>query len=627
MKKKIINGILMVALVAATSTSFVSCKDTSEDVKTDLMAQVNAVKAKLEPRVEQAEKDIDALEGRMDDAENNIKYLKTSVAGIRDTLDILENDLSAFHDSVWTVTQRLDQRMNVVEYKINTIVEALTKMVTDVNVNATSTNLLQNSKLFPGINAQFLGAAYGLAATPFTFPSTDADDYIAYHGVVLTKNDIKDVKGNITTEASKPNTYLPVEEAAAGTIWFTLNPSNVDVENLENLKLVDSQGNESFVTINKDEAVLDDETVLTWGITRAESPVKLWKAEAKIDFEGADAKAIDPTKIIDFKAYSDNFTSLFDEAYSAAVEANRYNYTTVAKNAAKEFIKSSAAIVATMLQTDIPNLPALALKAEWKDTVGTRSVLSDYSIAATAYKPLGFGFGDLGIKGRTFDFDRIDDVAARIVEYVKAKIPTYEYIEVKEINLTNQTVGISTGTATVTIPFSNLNAQINDALDLKELNLTITELQHALKSVKSYADRAKNFEVRVSTFLEEQLNRVIDKLAKDGLTRVLEPVMLYQGSKGVNRMANGLTFYEGEYDLIPTTMTYEIIAPAYKKYVAIIGQNGKARYAEIKTNGQKDFKKFTVTLEEGDKAIVYDALDFSGKQIAKKYDINVVKVK
>ena len=40
MKKKIINGILMVALLAATSTSFVSCKDNDEDVKTDLTAQL-----------------------------------------------------------------------------------------------------------------------------------------------------------------------------------------------------------------------------------------------------------------------------------------------------------------------------------------------------------------------------------------------------------------------------------------------------------------------------------------------------------------------------------------------------------------------------------------------------------
>ena len=40
MKKKIINGILMVALVAATATSFVSCKDNSEDVRTDLIAEL-----------------------------------------------------------------------------------------------------------------------------------------------------------------------------------------------------------------------------------------------------------------------------------------------------------------------------------------------------------------------------------------------------------------------------------------------------------------------------------------------------------------------------------------------------------------------------------------------------------
>lgn len=618
MKKKIINGILMVALVGATSTSFVSCKDTSEDVKTDLMAQVNAVKANLEPRVEKAESDITKLQG-------DVTGLKKDIKGIRDTL----NSLETFRDSVYVVTQRLDKRMNTVEDRIHAIVDALENMVTSVSVNATSTNMLQNSKLFPGLDIQFLGAAYGQAVNPFTFPSTDKDDYIAYHGVVLTKNDIKDVEGNIPT--TKPNTYLPVEEAAAGTIWFTLNPSNIDatVADRITLSLVNSQNKASFVELGKIEQ--DTETELEWGLTRTYEDnfqPKLWKAEAKIDFEGADAKAIDPTQIIDFKAYSDDFTNLFNEAYSAAVEANRYNYTTVAKNATKEFIKNSAAIVARLLQTEVPGLPALALKAEWNDTIGTRSVLSQYSIAATAYKPLGFGFGaELGINGRTFDFDRIDDVAARIVEYVKAKVPTYEYIEVKSIDpagYANVAVN-STVAGTFTVDLRNVINDINNSLDIVELNLTIKELQHALKSVKSYADRTKNFEVRVSTFLEKQLNRVIDKLAKDGLTRALEPVMLYQGSKGVNRMANGLTFEAGEYDLIPTTMTYETIAPAYKKYVAVIGKDGKARTAEIKTNGQKDFKKFTVTLEEGDKAIVYDALDFCGKQIAKKYDINVVK--
>ena len=166
MKKKIINGILMVALVGATSTSFVSCKDTSEDVKTDLMAQVNAVKANLEPRVEQAEKDIDALEGRMDTAESDIKTLKSDVTSLKNRVSTLEQE----KDSLAQVTKTIEGQLTQVETKINTIVEALQKMVTSVTVNATSTNILENSKLFPGVNMQFLGAIYGEAKKDVSVP-------------------------------------------------------------------------------------------------------------------------------------------------------------------------------------------------------------------------------------------------------------------------------------------------------------------------------------------------------------------------------------------------------------------------------------------------------------------------
>ena len=58
MKKKIINGILMVALVAATSTSFVSCKDNDEDVRTDLIYKLDQEKAQLQKDYIQADKDL-----------------------------------------------------------------------------------------------------------------------------------------------------------------------------------------------------------------------------------------------------------------------------------------------------------------------------------------------------------------------------------------------------------------------------------------------------------------------------------------------------------------------------------------------------------------------------------------
>ena len=638
MKKKIINGILMVALVGATSTSFVSCKDTSEDVKTDLMAQVNAVKANLEPRVEQAEKDIDALEGRMTTAEGDIKTLKGDVAGLKTRVSKLEEE----KDSLAQVTKTIEGQLSKVETKINSIVYALENMVTSVTVNATSTNILTNSKLFPGINAQFLGAAYGMANYAGQFPSTEADDYIAGHGVVLSKNDIA---GAEITEWDA-NAYLPVEKANAGTVYFTLNPSNIDATAAEKLalSLINSQNAASFVKLGTVEQ--DTLTELEWGITRGEFEPKLWKATATIDLEDAETKEkiLDPTQIIDFKSIGNDVKTLISDAYHGSKT----------KATAKELLKNGAQIVATLLQTEIPSMPALALKAEWNDTVGTRSVLSDYSIAATAYKPLGFGFGaELGIEGRTISLDKIDAAVAKVINKIQDKANRLD-LKLQNVNIdltnakanagnfdlylhfTTATVSGNTVITGVTInntPGTDGSIILSDdvmsiitAIPADALNDLVKEGMNVIADVNRYGERAKNLEVRVTNFLETYINKVILKIANDGLTRVLEPVMLYQGDKGVNRLATGASIKAGaEIDLIPTTMTKEIFAPAYKKYVAVIGKDGKAKNPVVLTRGQKDFSKVTVKIEEGDQAIVYSALDFSGKQIAKKYAINVVK--
>ena len=635
MKKKIINGILMVALVGATSTSFVSCKDTSEDVKTDLMAQVNAVKANLEPRVEQAETDIKNLQGRMTTAETNIADLQTEVGKIKNRVSKLEEE----KDSLAQVTKTIEGQLSKVETKINSIVYALENMVTSVTVNATSTNILTNSKLFPGINAQFLGAAYGMANYAGQFPSTEADDYIAGHGVVLSKNEIA---GAEITEWDA-NAYLPVEKANAGTVYFTLNPSNIDATAAEKLalSLINSQNAASFVKLGTVEQ--DTLTELEWGITRGEFEPKLWKATATIDLEDAETKEkiLDPTQIIDFKSIGNDVKTLISDAYHGSKT----------KATAKELLKNGAQIVATLLQTEIPSMPALALKAEWNDTVGTRSVLSDYSIAATAYKPLGFGFGaELGIDGRTISLDKIDAAVAKVINKIQDKANRLD-LKLQNVNIdfsnvntnnfhvylhytTSGTPAVITG-ITINSTAAGADEEINFSNDIKKiladipadaLNDLVKEGLNVIADVNSYAERAKNLEVRVTNFLETYINKVILKIANDGLTRVLEPVMLYQGDKGVNRLATGASIKAGaEIDLIPTTMTKEIFAPAYKKYVAVIGKDGKAKNPVVLTRGQKDFSKVTVKIEEGDQAIVYSALDFSGKQIAKKYAINVVK--
>jgi hypothetical protein len=623
------------------------------------MAQVNAVKANLEPRVEQAEKDIDALEGRMTTAEGDIKTLKSDVTSLKNRVSTLEQE----KDSLAQVTKTIEGQLTKVETKINTIVEALQKMVTSVTVNATSTSILENSKLFPGLNVQFLGTAMGKATTTGKFPSATT---MEGHGVALEAADFAGVdqyswsNGEILPKADEDT-----ELADGGTIWFSLNPSNVDVKNLKALKLVDSQNNESFVTINLDAAEKDDETVLTWGVTRADEfkPV-LWKAQAGIDLEATDLATIAPAEIIDYKAIASDVRTMLSELKAAAKTANSSNYTAVTKAASKEILKNSAQIVASLLKARIPSLPALALEAQWEDTVGVRSVLSDYSIAATAYKPLSFDFGKDLIDGRTISLDKADKAAAKIIDkvmdkinragvkiqaipeisfdaaYASANLKNYIIITaaagpvITNIEISNTNAGATAipaggiaaaGTYYTELDLTNDIKTVTNAIPVAELNALIAEAKQALIDITALADRTKTFEARVSDFLEKEINRVITKVSTDGLTRVLEPIILFQAGDNfsVTRFVDGAKVPAGEITLIPTTMTNELFAPAFKKYVAVKAADGSFALQSLKTKGDKDFNKVTVDLKAGNYTVIYSALDFYGNQVSKKYDIVV----
>ena len=682
MKKKIINGILMVALVAATSTSFVSCKDNSDDVKTELIAELTkqatnletkwtaadaalnsaiqaqlankadqsdldafkqavadgyVTKAEFNPFKEKVTEDIADLYSKLTD-ETNPESAASKINAINEALEDQAGDIEDLQDQIDDINDTLDE----LQEQIDEIVDALKNMVTSVTVNATSTSILANSKIIPGINMQFLGAAFGQAEGNGEFPSAKAGDYVKNHGVAL---DAADVKGADQITWNDKD-YLPIAKggkAAAGTVYFTVNPSNVNVKNLGKLELVNSQDSASFVTIDKENAAPSQE-VLTWGITRAEYPTTLWEAPAIINLKDKNLASIDPTEIIDFKAIASDVRSLMSELKQDAINANRSNYESTAKSATKTIVKNAGQIVAEVLQAKIPALPALALKAEWNDVVGTRSVLSDYSIAATAYKPLSFTFGNDIIDGRYVSLDRLDNFFARIVNKIKSEIPAAYNFEIKNIS------PVSDFKVTVTIAFDcnndgdttdagetknidvdmteKVNSLVNDIntqMSITQINSMIQDVNKLINEANSYADRSKSFEQRVSNFLEKELNRVISKVATDGFTRVLEPIILFQinDNYAVSRFFEGTTLPAGKVDLIPTTMTYELLAPAYKKYVAVKKADGSFAFQKVLTKGDKDFNKVTVDLAAGNYTVIYSALDFSGKQIAKKYDVVV----
>ena len=712
MKKKIINGILMVALVAATSTSFVSCKDNSEDVRTDLLAQVNS---DLEPRLKQAEKDIDALEAahkrdslRLDGLDDEtaalkkaherdsirIDGLKADVKGIRDTL----NTLADHADSIDKVTKRLEGRMDTVEYRISTLVEALRKMVTSVTINATSNSILSNSKVFPGLDMQIVGAAYGEPINAQgQFPSKESG---------LSENAIAGVE-NLKGFYKWQNNQLITNEDEngynAGKIYFTLNPSNTNPNNLKSLTLVNSQNTEIF----KLGTVKKSTEVLTWGLTRADGDTfepTLW--EAPVKYDATSVKAIELKNIINFSALKNNVKNIINAAKDADSKST-------AKSAAKTVLKETATAVANLLNSKIPAMPAVALKATWEDTVGVRSVLSDYSIAATAYKPLSFSeFNGVSL-GTDINFTKVDNGFKKILDNIRKelngidlsglKIGTItmseddyknydksQYIWIKitstldigmvywnnidpvitninvEIATTNTNVapagftdswwpkntdaeavvswngkvwalnsnnayyGIQTTISGPTKIDADMKAAIQSLVEGK-VNGTLTSTNNAIQDVVDQVknvikkaneglDKVESLENSVTDYLESFISRTINFVSTG---RFLEPILLVNSNDGIRR-ATG-TYEAGKYTFVPTTMNYELIAPAFKKYIAVLDKNGKviAGSQKILTKGDKDFSAVEVNLTTDAAQIVYAAMDFRGYQVAKVYNVTV----
>ena len=663
MKKKIINGILMVALVAATATSFVSCKDNSEDVKTELIAELTqqannlqmkwtAADAALESTLradlatkqaladfEQAvadgyvtkaefntfkddlDEDLQEIWDALNDTEdpNSVaSKIKKINDDLNDAITKQDNDIKEVKGEIEKTNEKVDELNN----KIKAIVDALENLITGVTVNATSTNILGNSMLFPGLNVQFLGAIYGESLNNGTFPDVTAQEL-----------------GNAAQETYKQEDLLFNKEKAAGKIYFTVNPSNIDAEKLAKvyLSLTNSQNDSTIIKLGK--AVASKKT-LTWGSTTRSNEVTLWEADATLNDEEDLVNKLGqlaPAEIFDLKTAAKHVENILKEAKAAAKEANRSNYASTAKTATKEILKETAQTIADLAQAKLPSMPALALRATWADTVGVRNVVSDYSIAATAYKPLDFFYGKGFIAEQNISLDKIDALAERIVKAFANKLPNvtkYKVSHVAPFSFTNINIQVvddnnPANTASGVVDVSDLTDDANDMAetlndDLDVLNGGLDDIQNLINDVKSYANRAYKFEDRVTDVLQRYLNRVINSVASNGLYKVLQPVMLYQGANGINRFATGATVAaNSEIDLIPTTVTNELLAPVYKKFVAVVDKDGKST-SEIKTKGDEDFQKFTVKFgEAGSYTVVYAALDFYGNQIVKRYNVTV----
>ena len=208
-----------------------------------------------------------------------------------------------------------------------------------------------------------------------------------------------------------------------------------------------------------------------------------------------------------------------------------------------------------------------------------------------------------------------------MTKYIVSSVEYNPTTNTLRVNLSNASVGGQPISGNATVSLTNLNGDIKSIADdlnanLDMLNGAISDIQNIMNKANNALDNGITLEKKVTNFLESYLNRVISSIAANGLYKVLQPIMLFEGENGVNRLVSGATLKAGKVNLLPTTVTNELLAPAFMKYISV---NGKG---ETLTNGDKNFKKYEITLTKGENKIVYAALDFYGNQVVKTYTVN-----
>ena len=620
MKKKIINGIMMVALVAATSTSFVSCKDTNEDVRIEQDAKIEA----LERDLALLDLEVDALDTKyggicstLDSKIDGVKSdLTTAINAVSNKAADNSNRIAA--DSI-----RIDNLKDEVNQLTLWLTETFAKLVTNVEISGTYNNMTGSINI-PGFEPKMLINNYGIAAVDGSFPKSDL-----YKGEKIEWV-ANDVLGAGSGEGATPGFAGYIYANVNRYIDMPLKTKDQDSESIFKVTLANTAGEDvkDLLIVNMDETGKPTTDVLQWGWTRADEN-NIFKFG--VAYIGDDPASFTPAKI-DLSKF---------KADLKAVWRDRNKQSGTSKQALGHLV----ADLYYNLATKDTNMKKYALKIAWKDNTayaydkdgqtiiesneekGLQHIAtSEAELVFATIKPLGFNSGEAIAE----KVDGITKSTNNLIEKMEPYIDKIFNRIKKQINLDKLNFPEDTFDAYYdavadkyyfTIPAgTTINAGAGIVTD-QPINVDITDMAEditkAFGNVNDFVANMKNllgkFNGQNVTNWVEKFTNKFDKLIKNNADQMLQPVLLAIDKNGNVNRVSGIKSApyeaEGEVRLEATTYTAELFAPAYVKFVGCkdITADG---FNELNFSNSKVLK---FTPEKGKLyEIVYEAADYSG---------------
>ena len=534
---------------------------------------------------------------------------------------------------------KLNERIDSLCEEMDSVKAAIRKEVTGITIQSTWNPVFGTFALPVDVQSNILVTYFGKFSDGVDFPIQGDNEQWLGGVVKVLDGELPALKGEPYGSGAKDVVVNDVE-GNAGKLYLTVNPSNVNFEGKE-FTLRTSDNQVSLVELS-DLKVCDEQ--LKWGWKRAQATENsangFYVANATISAENAMNVALS----FDFKSIASDV--------KAILKNWRNPSRAQISNLAYDMLKSMQA-----------NAPRLGVQAQWKDATSGewKSYVSKYDLAAVSAKPFGFdllygaNYSEKVYKIRNKITSKEAAYAQEILDMMQFSIDksqmaggNIEYdpatgkveIVIAAGTAVNKTIergawlnGVDIPTDYSTTPPTTTKYWIPAAdivIKNEEIRVDITSLFDGIN--KAIKDALQPIQTKVENAvvnLIDAQDKVFGKLAAVAANpnRFLQPALFGESKDGVVYLSTTpgvpTVVKAGSLKLYPTSLTGEVIAPAFKKYIAVLngGDNSAEGLNEV-VDGYK-YNMTTpieMTISAGEELeIVYEALDYFGNVTAKKF--------
>ncbi len=571
MKKKIINGILLVAMLFATSSTFVSCKDNDADSNTELLGKIANLEQQIKnlqlqagpqgpagPAGAAGQNGKDGQDGLTPTiGENGNWFIGTTDTGVKAAGTDGQTPTVEIKDGYWWINGENTNVPASATFDATEILNKLTELegkIDNLKPGAGSTDAetiasiqkeldeIQDAldELEEKLNTLKAAAITGIEINKITNPYLSFDTPLGIESKLLialygeVKKDVY-FYNPVTQERELVAEAGTLTNGFAGNLYVTVNPFTTDFSG-KVLKLVNTAGKQSVATL----APMEASDV---ALTRADNS-GLYKVSAFVDDSDLSS--------IGFKYLPEDMEGMKETIKAALKERNKEAMLELASKIWNIFSSNS--------------FPLYQLEANWED--GCYKSKADINLVS--FKPF------------SYDFD------------------------------------------------------LNDVANYKEDNIT------ALESLEEYVVNTGTKTASTQNKIWRFLNRVNPTIQKflDNINWFIQPTLLIDENGDVwhpsvaTNVSVFTRFKAGTINLMPTSWSAELVAPAFKKFVGVIEVDGKSdpeELAKVNTGNvgklvDGSVKSIPLTIEAGKTyKIQYTAIDYSGRVRNLYYNIRGTK--